>query len=139
MAVQQGKQQFQRLWGKRENTDNWQRNNTTVVAGMGNMEPIPSLTDAQRDSIAQAEAAEEAEKQQLDSAQNDPHKREYYLAQIPFTAEQKEASNLVIMEGLHKSGVIFKDKLDNLRLGERSEEHTSELQSRQYLVCRLLL
>src|SRR3712207_8724118 len=26
-----------------------------------------------------------------------------------------------------------------LRLGARSEEHTSELQSRQYLVCRLLL
>src|SRR3712207_8795566 len=25
------------------------------------------------------------------------------------------------------------------QLGERSEEHTSELQSRQYLVCRLLL
>src|SRR3712207_8769061 len=25
------------------------------------------------------------------------------------------------------------------RSGERSEEHTSELQSRQYLVCRLLL
>src|SRR5438445_3365346 len=25
------------------------------------------------------------------------------------------------------------------RVGERSEEHTSELQSRQYLVCRLLL
>src|SRR5947209_10484041 len=24
-------------------------------------------------------------------------------------------------------------------IGERSEEHTSELQSRQYLVCRLLL
>src|SRR3712207_7598477 len=26
----------------------------------------------------------------------------------------------------------------NLRTGARSEEHTSELQSRQYLVCRLL-
>src|SRR3712207_8141396 len=26
-----------------------------------------------------------------------------------------------------------------VRLGMRSEEHTSELQSRQYLVCRLLL
>src|SRR3712207_9459061 len=26
-----------------------------------------------------------------------------------------------------------------LRFGGRSEEHTSELQSRQYLVCRLLL
>src|SRR5258707_6178087 len=26
-----------------------------------------------------------------------------------------------------------------LNIGDRSEEHTSELQSRQYLVCRLLL
>ena len=26
-----------------------------------------------------------------------------------------------------------------LKVHERSEEHTSELQSRQYLVCRLLL
>src|SRR3712207_7028299 len=26
-----------------------------------------------------------------------------------------------------------------MKTGERSEEHTSELQSRQYLVCRLLL
>src|SRR3712207_7313780 len=28
---------------------------------------------------------------------------------------------------------------EDQRAGERSEEHTSELQSRQYLVCRLLL
>src|SRR3712207_7341365 len=28
---------------------------------------------------------------------------------------------------------------DSTQLGIRSEEHTSELQSRQYLVCRLLL
>src|SRR3712207_7908217 len=31
------------------------------------------------------------------------------------------------------------DGLDEFRLVRRSEEHTSELQSRQYLVCRLLL
>src|SRR3712207_7701815 len=30
-------------------------------------------------------------------------------------------------------------RLDDLVAPERSEEHTSELQSRQYLVCRLLL
>src|SRR3712207_7383168 len=29
--------------------------------------------------------------------------------------------------------------LTNIHIGHRSEEHTSELQSRQYLVCRLLL
>src|SRR3712207_7131865 len=31
------------------------------------------------------------------------------------------------------------DDLDLRRVAARSEEHTSELQSRQYLVCRLLL
>src|SRR3712207_8396615 len=31
------------------------------------------------------------------------------------------------------------DQLGLLDQGRRSEEHTSELQSRQYLVCRLLL
>src|SRR3712207_7643372 len=29
--------------------------------------------------------------------------------------------------------------IESLAVGPRSEEHTSELQSRQYLVCRLLL
>src|SRR3712207_1517204 len=38
-------------------------------------------------------------------------------------------------------GETITEGLDGLRdrLKERSEEHTSELQSRQYLVCRLLL
>src|SRR3712207_7917403 len=38
-------------------------------------------------------------------------------------------------------GVIYTDPADTSRsvLLARSEEHTSELQSRQYLVCRLLL
>src|SRR3712207_8095987 len=35
----------------------------------------------------------------------------------------------------HRQGTVVVD----LREAERSEEHTSELQSRQYLVCRLLL
>src|SRR3712207_7494869 len=36
--------------------------------------------------------------------------------------------------------ILFHDVKELLLLlGDRSEEHTSELQSRQYLVCRLLL
>src|SRR3712207_4657417 len=35
--------------------------------------------------------------------------------------------------------VELSQQLRLLRAGQRSEEHTSELQSRQYLVCRLLL
>src|SRR3712207_7053566 len=34
---------------------------------------------------------------------------------------------------------LAKDVIAKVGLGDRSEEHTSELQSRQYLVCRLLL
>src|SRR3712207_7307605 len=35
--------------------------------------------------------------------------------------------------------LTYKETLFGQLLGYRSEEHTSELQSRQYLVCRLLL
>ena len=42
------------------------------------------------------------------------------MAQIPFTEEQIEASNQLIQEGLFHSGIIFKDKLDNLPLSEKT-------------------
>ncbi len=80
----------------------------------------PEITDAQRDSIDQAEARRDSIEQRMDSVQNDPHQRAYYLEQIPFTSEQLEASNKILMDGLHHSGVIFKDRLDNLPLAEKA-------------------
>ena len=118
MAVQQGKQAFEKLWGKRENTDNWQRVNKTVVGNL-NGDAEMELTEEQKDSIAKAELAQDSLEQLKDSAQNDPHKREYYLAQIPFAEDQVATSNLTIMDGLYNSGVIFKDKLDNLDLSKK--------------------
>ena len=118
MAVQQGKLAFEKLWGKRENTDNWQRVNKTVVGNL-NGDAEMELTEEQKDSIAKAELAQNSLEQLKDSAQNDPHKREYYLAQIPFTEDQVATSNLTIMDGLYNSGVIFKDKLDNLDLSKK--------------------
>ena len=120
MAVSQGKQTFQRTWGKRENADNWQRSNVTVVGadlsadqtGAGE-ELADSLGTAQEEDGTQPQEAAN------DSLQNDPHNREYYLAQIPFTDEQVQASNDIIKEALLQSGIIFKDKLDNLRLSEK--------------------
>src|SRR3712207_8701856 len=43
--------------------------------------------------------------------------------------------------GQRRYGAAVLDQLAVIRLAQqaRSEEHTSELQSRQYLVCRLLL
>lgn len=117
LTVSQGKAQFQKLWGKRDNVDNWQRINKTVVANAAGAEEI---TDEQRDSLAQAAEQEELLKQTSDCAVNDPHRREYYLAQIPFTPEQLAESNKLLEDGLYHAGVIFKDKLDNLPLSRKS-------------------
>lgn len=121
MAVNQGKQTFQKQWGKRENVDNWQRNNRTVV----NLDPSAELADGTEvaDSLnasaPDGSAVEDEASAEADSLAADPHNREYYLAQIPFTEEQVAASDLIIMDGLYNSGVIFKDKLENLRLSEK--------------------
>lgn len=71
IAVSQGKTQFQRLWGKRENVDNWQRINKTVVAAP---EGAEEMTDEMRDSLIQVAEKEDSIKEVTDSAQNDPHK-----------------------------------------------------------------
>ena len=120
MAVSQGKQTFQKQWGKRENTDDWQRVNKTVV-NLNLEEPTENL-----DSLENLDNLDNLEKTETDSLStkpdslaNDPHNREYYLAQIPFSDEQKAESNLIIMDGLYNSGVIFKDKLENLTLAEK--------------------
>ena len=121
-AVSQGKQTFQRLWGKRENQDNWQRLNQTVVS----FEKTDGETEAAGDSTlvdTDGQAADSTAVEQeaaADSTALDPHKREYYLAQIPFTDEQRAASDNLIKDGLFHSGIIFKDKLDNLRLSEKA-------------------
>lgn len=116
-AVSQGKATFQKMWGRRENVDDWQRVNKTVVSLDNNP---AEMTDEMRDSIAAAEAAADSLENVMDSAQNNPHKREYYLKQIPFTEEQVAESNKIIEDGLFHAGIIFKDKLDNLTLSEKT-------------------
>lgn len=123
-AVMQGKQEFAKRWGKRKNEDNWRRSNRTVVA-MDNetgydYEAEDSLRAAE-DSIAQAEelAADSAAN---DSVADDPHTREYYLKQIPFTAEAKTASDAIIMDGLYNAGIIEKDDLEDFPLASETLE-----------------
>ena len=119
MAVNQGKIAFQRQWGKRENKDNWQRINQTVVAMSEQQEEeTPEGTENQEanDSIDIATPKEDTPQDPLSA---DPHEREYYLAQIPFTDEQKTVCHDIIKDGLFHAGVIFKDKLDNLTLSEK--------------------
>src|SRR5947209_17608141 len=67
---------------------------------------------------------------------NDPATTEIYTLSLHDTLPIFDAG------GLDAAAVPPLGKLVDSRLGyfiRRSEEHTSELQSRQYLVCRLLL
>ena len=84
------------------------------------------LTDAATRFYHEAEAKQDSISHTRDSLKNDPHKREYYLAQIPLTPEQMIASNKILENGLHHSGVIFKDRLDNLRLAEKALRRVSD-------------
>ena len=119
-AVSQGKTTFQRQWGKRENADNWQRSNLTVVKfaeSEGEQEnPENPESIEPMDSLG---AQETPDTLAADTLANDPHNREYYLAQIPYSDEQKAASHAIIQDGLLHAGIIFKDKLNNLRLSEK--------------------
>ena len=132
MAVNQGKQTFQKQWGRRENADNWRRSNVTVVASPTQESPEdseskekPEDLEGSEDQIAskdketpEDQAASEAQAL-ADSLAADPHNREYYLAQIPFTEEQKAESDNLIKDGLFHAGVIFKDKLENMTLAAK--------------------
>ena len=151
-AVNQGKTAFQRQWGRRENADNWQRLNQTVVSWENTESTESSENSENSESSENSENSEESEDSEnpentgnpdnpefadslaaegalagdsiqaeapTDTLANDPHNREYYLAQIPFTDEQKAASHNIIKDALLQSGIIFKDRLDNLKLSEK--------------------
>lgn len=118
MVVAQGKQDFIRHWGKRKNEDNWRRSNHTVIK-LDDQDGFDYAADdslqAVRDSLNNI-ADNQEEITENDSAKADPHTREYYLQQIPFTEEAKAASDAIIMDGLYNAGVIEKDDLEDFSL-----------------------
>lgn len=122
-ALMQGKQEFQRRWGKRANEDNWRRSDK-AGAPTGDSDEYDYAAE---DSLGTGsgdygdETALSDEEQALkDSLANDPHHREYYLKQIPFTEEQVQASNQLIVDGLYNGGVILMEKIENFPLARKT-------------------
>ncbi len=123
-AVSQGKQRFEQQWGRRPNADNWQRSNLTVLKMDSEEEENSEDSESSENSENSGQGSEPGDSiasdtNVPDSIPSDPHTREYYLAQIPFTEEQKAASDAIIMESLFHAGIILKDKLDNLTLSHK--------------------
>lgn len=123
MTVNQGKLDFQKQWGRRKNEDNWRRSNRTVLADIAD----DTYDYAAEDSIAAAaDSAATAAADQHDAgapdAADDPHRREYYLKDIPFTPEAIAASDAIIADGLYNAGIIEKDRLEDFPLAARTLE-----------------
>ena len=123
MIVAQGKQDFVRRWGKRKNADDWRRSNHTVLK----MDEQEGYDYAAEDSLqAIRDSLDTAEKEEPtadnDSVKADPHTREYYLQQLPFSEEAKAASDMIIMDGLYNAGLIEKDDLEDFPLAASTLE-----------------
>lgn len=116
--VNQGKTDFQRKWGRRKLEDNWRRRNKTVVtldefAETNYDDDLTPEEQAVQDSIV-------AEKAKLDSVANDNKNPQYYLKQIPTTPEAIAESNDIIKDGLFNMGMIYKDKLEDFPLAQKT-------------------
>jgi len=117
-TVQQGKQTFQKQWGNRPNEDNWRRSSK---ARQDSGEGFEEFDYAAEDSLAELEEELDEEEQRLkDSLENDPHHREFYLKQIPFTEEQRAESDALILDGLYHGGVLLMEKIGNYALAEKT-------------------
>ena len=124
-VVAAGKTEFEKKWGKRELADDWRRANKTVLADINEDESIEdSLSVATNDSVASDTIiANEKLAEELSKAEeyaNDPHRPEYYLKDIPFTDEQMQASNALLVEALFNAGVIYKDEMENFPLADKT-------------------
>ena len=133
-SVNAGKAEFKRKWGERELADNWRRSNKTVLGSFDEdmAEGDSLMTDSvmseglandstmlNPDGTELSEKAKERlEKQKEYEA--DPHRREYYIKDIPYTEEQMATSNAALVDGLYNSAIIYKDRMENFPLAERT-------------------
>lgn len=106
--VAAGRQLFERQWGYRLPEDHWQRKNKTVQRG---------------GTIEQRETGN------FTKAQTDPLHQDYYLAELPLTAEQKRAAQKRILKSLETMATIYRNSLQRPDLATRTEQECTRRQA----------
>ena len=126
-TVRNGIQEFQRRWGMRANEDYWRISNKQSLVKNNPEFADYKYDEAAADSLfgaatsaAAADSIAAAEKARKDSLGNDPHEREYYLKQIPFTEEQMAESNRLLGDALYNAGIQEQEQLENFPLAEKT-------------------
>jgi tetratricopeptide (TPR) repeat protein len=140
--VAQGKTQFQRKWGRRTLEDDWRRRSKRMTT----FEENAAANSAAGEQPVTGDDGLALPADSLpDELSDDPKTREYYLQQIPSTEEEIEASNLIIIDGLYRMALIYKDRLEDFPLAvegfeelERrfpANEHLAECYYQVYLLA----
>lgn len=123
-AMSSGLKEFQKRWGMRPNEDFWRISNKQALLKDKDEEGEGyDYDEAAADSLygtAGNDSIDAAEQARKDSLANDPHHREFYLKQIPFTEEQMAESNRLIGDALYNAGILEQEKLENFPLAERT-------------------
>ncbi len=111
-----GKKAFKQRWGNRRLEDDWRRSNKTNLTLDNPEEDIENSDENGENKIKKRDKNE--------AIDLSPASADYYLAQIPNSPEQKEASLRQVDDGLFNMGVILKDRLDDPAASRRSlKEH----------------
>jgi len=110
VTINSGKADFRKKWGNRKLEDNWRRNNKSAALFADNA----AGTTATTDSIITA--GNDTTKLPKIKGTSDKTSVDYYLNQIPFTAEQRKKSDAEVADAMFNKGLIFKDKLEDFQM-----------------------
>ncbi|MDR2853760.1 MAG: tetratricopeptide repeat protein [Prevotellaceae bacterium] len=115
--VKNGKQEFTRKWGNRQLSDNWRRMSkaATVFADKTETSENVAIPEGENEgdsgSIINNDKPSGKEKTDVKDEENP----EFYLAQLPATAEAKATANAQVATAMFNMGIILKDKLEDIQ------------------------
>lgn len=121
--IREGQRQFRRSWGSRKLEDDWRREDKSSSipeydddAEEAESQDITAVSDSlQSDSLAAT-----GNVRAVSPKSDDPHTREYYIQQIPYSDEQRQQSDDILAESLFRAGVVYKDDLSEYELAEKA-------------------
>jgi len=112
-TMSNGYSEFVRKWGSRKLEDLWR---------LKDKQQVLSIEDPFQDEIDSLALAGDT----IGILALDPHNREYYLKDIPFTEEEIAESHLAISEALYNLGLIYSEGLNDPVKGIESFEELIE-------------
>ena len=117
--VKDGLVQFNRNWGRRKLEDHWRRMDKSASIDEYTPEnDTPEGGNLAENTDSISEGSPEAES--TTAISDDPHTREYYIQQIPYTPEKMQESSEILSDALFNAGIIYKDELTEYALAEKS-------------------